>query len=101
MYLHPVFKRHILKSQKLQGWKKINHATNEKPYVAILMSEITDFKSRSISRDRDSLICFKCVRHNIQLKGKMDKSTIRSITFNIPLKDKTSKNINLKNTVNK
>lgn len=54
MYLHPVFKRHILKSQKLQGWKKVNHATtNEKPYVATPVSEKTDFKSRSISRDRE------------------------------------------------
>lgn len=80
MYLHPVFKRHILKSQKLQGWKKINHATtNEKPYVAIPVSEKTDFKSRSISRERDILIRFKCTRQNIQLKGKMGKSQLEAL----------------------
>ena len=51
--------------RKVRGWKKIFHANGnqKKAGVAILISDITDFKIKTITRDKE--------RHYIMIKGSI------------------------------
>ena len=50
---------------KLNGWKKIFHANGKKAEVAILISDKTDFKIKTVTRDKEG--------HYIMIKGSIQE----------------------------
>ena len=55
---------------KVRGWKKVFHANGnqKKAGVAILISDKTDFKTKTITRDKEG--------HYIMIKGSMQEEGI-------------------------
>ena len=63
---------------KVRGWKKIFHANGnqKKVGVAILMSDKTDFKIRTITRDKEG--------HYIMIKGSIQEENITIVSIYAP-----------------
>ena len=63
---------------KVRGWKKIFHAngTQKKAGVAILISDKTDFKTKTITRDKEG--------HYIMIKGSIQEEDITIINIYAP-----------------
>ena len=57
----------------MRGWKKIFHANgnDKKTGVATLISDRTDFKTKSIKKDKEG--------HNIMIKGSIQEEDITII----------------------
>ena len=63
---------------KVRGWKKIFHANGnqKKAGGAILISEETDFKTKSITRDKEG--------HYIMIKGSIQEEDITIVNIDAP-----------------
>ena len=63
---------------KVRGWKKIFHANGnqKKAGVAILISDTTDFKIRTITRDKEG--------HYIMIKGSIQEEGITIVNIYAP-----------------
>ena len=53
---------------KVRGWKKIFHANGnqKKAGVAILLSDKIDFKIKTITRDKEDVLCYIMFKRSIQ-----------------------------------
>ena len=62
----------------MRGWKKIFHANGnqKKAEGAILISDITDFKIKNVTRDNEG--------HYIMIKGSIQEEDITSINIYAP-----------------
>ena len=62
----------------MRGWKKIFHANGnqKKAGVAILISDITDFKTKTITRDKEG--------HYIVIKGSTQEEDITIVNIYAP-----------------
>ena len=62
----------------MRGWKNIFHAngSQKKTGVAILISDKTDFKTKTITRDKKG--------HNIMLKGSIEEEDITIVNTYAP-----------------
>ena len=96
---------------KVRGWKKIFHANGnqKKAGVAMLISEKIDFKTKTITRDKEghyimikgsiqeeditivniyepNMGAHQCIRQMLTaIKGEIDSNTIIVVNFNTPL----------------
>ena len=96
---------------KVKGWKKISHANGNKKKagVAIVLSDKRDFKTKTITRDKEghyimikgsiqeeditiinvyvpNIGASQCIRKMLTtMKGKIDSNTIIVVDFNTPL----------------
>ena len=63
---------------KVRGWKKIFHANGnqKKAGVAILISEKIDFKTNTITRDKEG--------HYIMIKGSIQEEDITIVSIYVP-----------------
>ena len=63
---------------KVKGWKKIFHANRDqkKAGVAILISDIIDFKTKAVKRDKEG--------HYITIKGSIQEEDITIINIYAP-----------------
>ena len=64
---------------KVRGWKKIFHANgnDKKTGVATLISDRTDFKTKSIKKDKEG--------HNIMIKGSIQEEDITFVNIYAPI----------------
>ena len=69
------FRRRDTYRLKVKGWKKIFHA-NRNQWVAILISEKTDFKIKTVTRDKEG--------HYIMIKGSIQEEDITIINIHAP-----------------
>ena len=62
----------------MRGWKKIFHANgnDKKTGVATLISDRTDFKTKSIKKDKEG--------HNIMIKGSIQEEDITLVNIYAP-----------------
>ena len=62
----------------MRGWKKIFHAngSQKKAGVAILISEKIDFKTKTITRDKEG--------HYIMIKGSIQEEDITIVSIYAP-----------------
>ena len=63
---------------KVRGWKKIFHANGnqKKAEVAILLSDKIDFKTKTITRDKEG--------HYIMIKGSIQEEDITIVNITHP-----------------
>ena len=62
----------------MRGWKKISHANGnqKKAGVAILISDKTDFKTKTVTRDKEG--------HYIMIKGSIQEEDITIVNIYAP-----------------
>ena len=61
---------------KVRGWKKIFHANGNQQKVAILISNKIDFKTKTITRDKEG--------HYIMIKGSIQEEDITIVNICAP-----------------
>ena len=66
-------------TDKVRGWKKIYHANsnNKKPGVATLISDKTDFKAKTIIKDKEG--------YCIVIKGPYNKRALHQLIYTHPV----------------
>ena len=78
--IYAVYKRPTADTYRLKvrGWKKIFHANGNqnKAGVAILISDKIDFKTKTITRDKDG--------HYIMIKGSVQEENITIVNIYAP-----------------
>ena len=80
--IYAVYKRHFRPRNtyrlKVRGWKKIFHANGnqKKAGVAILISDKTDFKIKTITRDKEG--------HYVMIKGSIQEEDITIVNTYVP-----------------
>ena len=74
----PIFRPRDTYRLKVRGWKKIFHANGnqKKTGVAILISDKTDFKTKTITRDKEG--------HYIMIKGSIQEEHITIVNIYAP-----------------